>query len=165
VLLRTFLLRFQACPLLMDLRLSSPFFGGPGIRRAAALVKSGHLSFKGEEIATSTHALNMAPFTDFALQRLSKTPRAVRTSPMATAEKKGNIMAAGQIKSIVRDRGFGFIREAGVEKDIFFHRSSLATGAFDQLAEGQRVDFDREPDPRDPSRTHAVNVQLAGEVS
>jgi CspA family cold shock protein len=70
-------------------------------------------------------------------------------------------MATGQIKRLVRDRGFGFIRPEGATEDIFFHSSSLQSGVFDQLNEGQTVEFDKEADPRDPKRSRAVNVRLA----
>lgn len=70
-------------------------------------------------------------------------------------------MAIGQIKRLVRDRGFGFIRPEGATEDIFFHSSSLQSGVFDQLNEGQTVEFDKEADPRDPKRSRAVNVRLA----
>lgn len=67
-------------------------------------------------------------------------------------------MAIGQIKKLVRDRGFGFIRPEGGTEDIFFH-SSATGGAFDSLNEGQTVEFDREKDPRDPNRSRAVNIR------
>ena len=50
-------------------------------------------------------------------------------------------MANGIIKRLVRDRGFGFIRDDGGQ-EWFFHRSSVKAGNFDQLNEGQRVSFD-----------------------
>ena len=51
-------------------------------------------------------------------------------------------MANGTIKRLVRDRGFGFIRDDGGQ-EWFFHRSSVKTGTFgSQLNEGQRVAFD-----------------------
>ncbi|MHB8378210.1 MAG: cold-shock protein [Dehalococcoidia bacterium] len=71
-------------------------------------------------------------------------------------------MATGQIKRLVRDRGFGFIQPEGETEDIFFHSSAIAGGMFDQLHEGQNVEFDREPDPRDPKRSRAVNVRVVG---
>ncbi len=71
-------------------------------------------------------------------------------------------MATGQIKRLVRDRGFGFIRPEGASEDIFFHSSSLQGGIFDQLNEGQNVEFDTENDPRDPKRNRAINVRAAG---
>jgi CspA family cold shock protein len=69
-------------------------------------------------------------------------------------------MATGQIKRLVRDRGFGFIRPEGASEDIFFHSSAVSGVLFDQLNEGQNVEFDREPDPRDPKRSRAVNIHV-----
>ena len=67
-------------------------------------------------------------------------------------------MPSGTIKRLVRDRGFGFIRDdAGQE--WFFHRSAVAQGAFDKLAEGQRVDFDEESSAKGP---RAGNVRSEG---
>jgi len=71
-------------------------------------------------------------------------------------------MATGQIKRLVRDRGFGFIRPEGASEDIFFHSSALMGGIFDSLNEGQQVEFDREADPRDPKRSRAINVRVTG---
>jgi len=73
-------------------------------------------------------------------------------------------MASGTIASL-RDRGFGFIMPDGASGrgDLFFHRSAVAETSFDQLREGQRVSFDEEPDPRDPSRRRATNVRLIGD--
>jgi CspA family cold shock protein len=71
-------------------------------------------------------------------------------------------MATGQIKRLVRDRGFGFIRPEGASEDIFFHSSALKSGIFDQLNEGQNVEFDKENDPRDPKRSRAINVRVQG---
>jgi len=70
-------------------------------------------------------------------------------------------VATGKIKSLVRDRGFGFIQEEGSANDVFFHRSSVASGDFDQMREGESVEFDVEPDPRNPRRSRAGNVRVA----
>jgi cold shock protein len=67
-------------------------------------------------------------------------------------------MPSGTIKRLVRDRGFGFIRDdAGQE--WFFHRSAVAQGEFDQLAEGQRVNFDEESSTKGP---RAGNIRAEG---
>ena len=58
-------------------------------------------------------------------------------------------VANGIIKRLVRDRGFGFIRDDGGQ-EWFFHRSSVKAGAFDELNEGQRVTFDEEPSQKGP---------------
>jgi CspA family cold shock protein len=54
-------------------------------------------------------------------------------------------MPQGTIKKLVADRGFGFI--SGDQRgDVFFHHSSVAGGAFDDLREGQSVEFEIEND-------------------
>ena len=70
-------------------------------------------------------------------------------------------MATGQIKRLVRDRGFGFIRPEGATEDIFFHITSVS-GTFDELSEGQQVEFDKEADPRDARRSRATNIRVIG---
>ena len=57
-------------------------------------------------------------------------------------------MSSGTIKRLVRDRGFGFIRDEGGQ-EWFFHRTSVQ-GSFDSLNEGQRVSFDEEPSAKGP---------------
>ena len=53
-------------------------------------------------------------------------------------------MAAGTIKKVVADRGFGFITSDD-EKDYFFHRSSLDSSLdFDRLEGGEKVEFEIE---------------------
>jgi CspA family cold shock protein len=66
-------------------------------------------------------------------------------------------MATGSIKRLVRDRGFGFIRDDSGQ-ELFFHRSSVQ-GNFDQLNEGQKVSFDEEPSEKGP---RAGNVRSEG---
>jgi cold shock CspA family protein len=66
-------------------------------------------------------------------------------------------MPRGTIKTLFRNRGFGFIGDdAG--QDWFFHRTSVE-GSFDQLNEGQRVSFDEEPSAKEP---RADNVRSKG---
>lgn len=75
-------------------------------------------------------------------------------------ERKESILATGKISRIVRDRGFGFIQSSESREDVFFHTSSLVAGGFDDLQEGQNVEFEVQPDPRDPRRSRAANVRL-----
>ena len=58
-------------------------------------------------------------------------------------------MANGTIKRLVRDRGFGFIKDEGGQ-EWFFHRDSVQVGEFEQLNEGQRVSFEEEPSQKGP---------------
>ncbi len=50
-------------------------------------------------------------------------------------------MPQGTIKKIVSDRGFGFIA-GGDGSDVFFHHSSVADEGFDNLHEGQSVEYE-----------------------
>ena len=71
-------------------------------------------------------------------------------------------MASGKITRLVRDRGFGFIKSDDSNEDVFFHTTSLVGSVFDDLQEGQTVEFELQPDPRNPSRTRASDVRIAG---
>ena len=73
------------------------------------------------------------------------------SSPQGRAARPAEVVdvASGTIKRLVRDRGFGFIRDDGGQ-EWFFHRSSVKAGSFDQLNEGQRVSFDEEPSQKGP---------------
>lgn len=71
-------------------------------------------------------------------------------------------MATGRIVTIVAEKGFGFIKDTpgpNGTNNIFFHRSAVTGGQFEDLAEGQDVSFDAGPDPRDASRFRANNVR------
>jgi cold shock protein len=49
-------------------------------------------------------------------------------------------MPSGKIKKLVQDKGFGFIQtDAG--EDVFFHHSTVADMGFDELTEGQKVEY------------------------
>ncbi|MBN1590653.1 MAG: cold shock domain-containing protein [Pirellulales bacterium] len=57
-------------------------------------------------------------------------------------------MPEGVIKKLVSDRGFGFISQSdGV--DVFFHHTSVVDEGFDNLQEGQAVEYTI--DDEDPS--------------
>ena len=49
-------------------------------------------------------------------------------------------MASGTIKKLVHDKGFGFIQGSD-GADVFFHHSSVADHQFDNLSEGQSVEY------------------------
>ncbi len=70
-------------------------------------------------------------------------------------------MTLGTIKTIRDDKGFGFIKPEGGSQDIFFHSSSVEGVTFDELREGQQVEFTEGTDPRNPGRSRAERVRLA----
>ena len=49
------------------------------------------------------------------------------------------------------DRGYGFIKRDGVEKDLFFHGNELTNISFEELAEGDKVTFEVAESPRGPN--------------
>ncbi len=69
-------------------------------------------------------------------------------------------MATGNISRLVRDRGFGFIKPSDSTEDVFFHSSSVDQPTFDELNEGQTVEFEAESDPKQPNRSRAAHVRL-----
>ena len=65
----------------------------------------------------------------------------------------------GKIKKMVRDRGFGFIR-GDDGKEVFFHRSGLNAAEYDNLNEGDAVEYVVQEGPRG---ARAENVRPASE--
>ncbi|MFC2006336.1 cold-shock protein [Chloroflexota bacterium] len=67
-------------------------------------------------------------------------------------------MARGTIARLM-DRGFGFIKTKEGGGDLFFHRNELEGVEFNNLSEGQEVEFEK-GQGRD-GRPAAVKVRLA----
>ena len=66
-------------------------------------------------------------------------------------------MPQGVIKKLISDKGFGFIsRDDG--DDLFFHHSAVEAGEFDNLREGQTVEFTVGRGPKGPA---AEEVRVA----
>ena len=70
-------------------------------------------------------------------------------------------MPQGTIKKIVLDRGFGFI--AGQPEDVFFHHTSVVDNRFDDLKEGQTVEYEiaENDGPRKGKGPRAASVKPA----
>lgn len=64
----------------------------------------------------------------------------------------------GTIKTLVRDRGFGFIAREGEAKDLFFHSKEVQGVTFDELKEGDTVTFEVTEGDKGPA---ASNVSRA----
>lgn len=63
----------------------------------------------------------------------------------------------GTIKAIKKDKGFGFIKVEG-EPDRFFHANHLEGVAFDQLQEGNVVEFEAYVEEGKGERARRVTV-------
>ena len=63
-------------------------------------------------------------------------------------------MPQGTIRKLIMDKGFGFIQ--GDKGDLFFHHSSVEGATFEELREGQPVEFEEGQSPKGP---RAENVK------
>jgi len=57
-------------------------------------------------------------------------------------------MQEGTIARMVTEKGFGFIKREGQEKDLFFHSNELVGITFDALREGDKVTFEIAESPK-----------------
>ena len=67
-------------------------------------------------------------------------------------------MTVGTVKFFNTVKGFGFITPEGGEKDVFVHVTAVEAAGMGSLAEGQKVEFDIEPDARG---SKAVNLRTS----
>ncbi len=67
-------------------------------------------------------------------------------------------MSTGTVKWFNASKGFGFIANDEGGEDVFVHFSAIQGDGYKSLAEGQKVSFDTEKDPRNASKLRAVNV-------
>ena len=72
-----------------------------------------------------------------------------------TKELERSTMPQGTIKKLVTDKGFGFI--AAESGDLFFHHSAVQNSEFDNLQEGQTVEYTEGSGPKGP-RAETVTV-------
>lgn len=69
-------------------------------------------------------------------------------------------MNNGTVKWFNSEKGFGFISNDNGGDDVFVHFSAIVSDGYKTLAEGQKVTFDTETDPKDRRKLRAVNVSL-----
>ena len=67
-------------------------------------------------------------------------------------------MNNGTVKWFNQEKGYGFVSNDDGSGDVFVHFSAIQMDGYKTLAEGQKVTYDTEPDPRDSSKQRAVNV-------
>lgn len=65
----------------------------------------------------------------------------------------------GKVKFFNAEKGFGFIVPDDGSKDVFVHVSAVQRSGLANLAEGQRVSFDSEPDKKGKG-PKAVNLKV-----
>ena len=70
-------------------------------------------------------------------------------------------MYNGTVKWFNAEKGYGFISSEEAGEDVFVHFSAIQVDGYKTLAEGQKVTFETEPDPKNSSKMRAVNVRVA----
>lgn len=68
-------------------------------------------------------------------------------------------MTNGTVKWFNAEKGFGFIANDEGGDDVFVHFSAIQCDGYRTLDEGQKVTFEIEQDPKNPSKLRAANVQ------
>jgi CspA family cold shock protein len=76
----------------------------------------------------------------------------------AISRFKDLMMNTGTVKFYDGRKGFGFIEPSDGGKDVFVHVSALDRAGLGGLAEGQKLEFDLEPDQK--GRNSAANLRL-----
>ncbi len=66
-------------------------------------------------------------------------------------------MTQGTIARIM-DKGYGFISVEGNDKDLFFHSNELQNVAFDDLQEGDKVEFEVTEGQKGPQAENVSKV-------
>ena len=66
-------------------------------------------------------------------------------------------MQTGTIARLT-EKGFGFIKREGQERDLFFHSNELVGITFDELREGDQVSFEVADSPKGPNAVKVSKV-------
>ena len=83
-------------------------------------------------------------------------PQRLLTEPNDWEEVPG-MSITGTVKFFNSSKGYGFITPDDGEKDVFVHISAVQQSGLEGLADGQRVQFETEPDRRGKG-PQAVNI-------
>jgi len=68
------------------------------------------------------------------------------------------LLADGKVKWFNDAKGYGFITQDGIDKDIFVHYTAIQREGFKTLREGESVSFEVVDGPKG---LQATNVQIA----
>ncbi len=65
----------------------------------------------------------------------------------------------GTVKWFNESKGYGFISNDEGGDDVFVHFSAILVDGFKTLAEGQKVEYETEQDPKNSAKLRAINVR------
>jgi len=83
--------------------------------------------------------------------------------PQGRREVHEHMAETGTVKFFNGAKGFGFITPDSGGTDVFVHISAVERSGLSGLVDGQKVEFDTEPDPRGKG-PKAVNIKVTGEA-
>ena len=127
---------------------------------------------EGEEVLLEAQTEGHEPLTvpvgifssEFALGERYSAPRRGRSRGRGSRNRRPAAPAAptgpkskGKVKKMVRDRGFGFIR-GDDGKEVFFHRSGMNGTEYDNISEGDTVEYVIQEGPRGARAEHVRQV-------
>ncbi|MGE4232190.1 MAG: cold-shock protein [Bacteriovoracia bacterium] len=67
-------------------------------------------------------------------------------------------MAIGLVKWFNDAKGYGFIQQDGIDRDIFVHYTAIKEEGFKTLAEGQKVEFELIEGPKGPQASNVAKL-------
>lgn len=67
-------------------------------------------------------------------------------------------MAEGTVKWFNNKKGYGFVRQEGIDEDIFVHFSSITMKGYKTLREGEKVSYELKNTPEGKLQAEQVVV-------
>jgi CspA family cold shock protein len=78
---------------------------------------------------------------------------------LATEASEGQTVTRGTVKFFNGQKGFGFIQPDGGGSDVFVHVTALERAGISNLVEGQKVEYETQPDRR-TGKAAVSNIRL-----
>lgn len=69
-------------------------------------------------------------------------------------------MNKGTVKWFNSEKGYGFIKNAQTDEEIFVHFSSIEKDGYKTLEENQQVTYEVAPDAKNDNKKQAVHVKV-----
>ena len=69
-------------------------------------------------------------------------------------------MNNGTVKWFNGEKGYGFISNDETNEEVFVHFSAINGDGYKSLTEGQKVTYEVEEDPKNASKSRAINVTV-----
>jgi len=97
---------------------------------------------------------------DTTITARHNTGKSLSSDEISQAVLRSKTLSTGTVKWFNNEKGFGFISNDDGSGDVFVHFTAIQSKGFRKLEENQKVTFDVEQDPKNPSRNRAANVKV-----